>query len=107
MVHFATFLFLEEDSKLALFTMYDGDFDTYIGHFAKEFGHLFDRFFSHVAVSPKMPIREHPFEFVQYLKQFLQAPAEGYFFSAYPETGTDRITQHFKRQFDFNQIRGD
>lgn len=107
MVHFATFLFLEEDSKLALFTMYDGDFDTYIGHFAKEFGHLFDRFFSHVAMSPKMPIREHPFEFVQYLKQFLQTPAEGYYFSAYPETGTDRITQHFKRQFDFNQIRGD
>jgi cytochrome P450 len=106
MVHFATFVFLESDSKLALFTMYDGDFDTYIGHFAKEFGHLFDRFFSHVAVMPKMPIREHPFEFVQYLKQFLQAPAEGYYFSAYPETSTDRITQHFKRQFDFNQIRG-
>lgn len=106
MVHFATFVFLESDSKLALFTMYDGDFDTYIGHFAKEFGHLFDRFFSHVAISPKMPIREHPFEFVQYLKQFLQAPAEGYYFSAYPETSTDRIAQHFKRQFDFNVIRG-
>jgi cytochrome P450 len=106
MVHFATFLFLEHDSQLALFTMYDGDFDTYIGHFAKEFGHLFDRFFSHVAVTPKMPIREHPFEFVQYLKQFQKMPAEGYYFSAYPETGTDKIAKHFKRQFDFNVNRG-
>jgi hypothetical protein len=106
MVHFASFLFLDNDSKLVLFTMYDGDFDTYIGHFAREFGHLFDRFFSHVAISPPMPIQEHPFEFVQYLKQFSQQPVEGYYFSAYPETESSRIVQHFTRQFDFNQIRG-
>jgi hypothetical protein len=108
MVHFASFVFLDNDSKLALFTMYDGDFDTYIGHFAKEFGHLFDRFFEHVTITPKMPIREHPFEFVQYLKQFVQQPVGGYYFSAYPEATTDRIVHHFKpqRQYDFNEIRG-
>ncbi len=106
MVHFASFMFIENDSKLVLFTMYDGDFDTYIGHFAKEFGHLFDRFFSHVSISPPMPIQEHPFEFVQYLKQFLNPPVEGYYFSAYPEAPTHKITQHFTRQFDFNDIRG-
>ena len=106
MVHFASFMFLENDSKLVLFTMYDGDFDTYIGHFAKEFGHLFDRFFSHMAVQPPMPIREHPFEFVQYLKRFVLPPVENYYFSAYPETPTHRIVQSFTRQFDFNVVRG-
>jgi cytochrome P450 len=106
MVHFASFVFVDNDSKLILFTMYDGDFDTYISHFAREFGHLFDRFFSHMAVQPTMPIREHPFEFVQYLKQFLVPPVENYYFSAYPETTTDRIVQTFTRQFDYNMIRG-
>ena len=105
-VHFASFMFLENDSKLVLFTMYDGDFDSYIGHFAKEFGHLFDRFFSHMAITPVMPIQEHPFEFVQYLKQFQRPPVEGYYFSAYPEARTDMIVNHFKREFDFNLIRG-
>jgi cytochrome P450 len=106
MVHFASFAFVDNDSKLMLFTMYDGDFDAYIAHFAREFGHLFDRFFSHIAVQPIMPIREHPFEFVQYLKQFLVPPVEGYYFSAYPETAAVDITNHFTRQYDFNTIRG-
>jgi hypothetical protein len=95
MVHFASFMFLDGDSKLVLFTMYDGDFDAYIAHFAAEFGHLFDRFFSCIAVAPRMPIREHPDEFVQYLKQFVQPPVEGYYFSAYPQVTTDRIVHHF------------
>jgi hypothetical protein len=107
-VHFASFMFLENDSKLCLFTMYDGDFDAYIGHFAREFGHLFDRFFSCMAVQPPMPISEHPFEFVQYLKQFVRPPVEGYFFSAYPEASTAQIRYEFdkKRKYDLNQIRG-
>lgn len=106
LVHFASFMFLENDSKLVLFTMYDGDFDTYIGLFAKEFGHLFDRFFSHIAISPPMPIQDHPFEFVQYLKQFARPPVEGYYFSAYPEVTSNKIVQQFTPQFDFNLIRG-
>lgn len=95
MVHFASFMFLDGDSKLVLFTMYDGDFDAYIAHFAVEFGHLFDRFFACIAVAPRMPIREHPDEFVQYLRQFVQPPVEGYYFSAYPQATTDRIVHHF------------
>ena len=95
MVHFASFMFIDGDSRLVLFTMYDGDFDAYIAHFATEFGHLFDRFFSCIAVPPRMPIREHPDEFVQYLKQFVQPPVEGYYFSAYPQATTDRIVHHF------------
>ncbi len=103
MVHFASFMFLEGDSKLVLFTMYDGDFDTYIAHFAREFGHLFDRFFSHIAIAPRMPIREHPDDFVNYLRQFVQSPVEGYYFSAYPQVTTDMIGRHFTplAEFDF------
>jgi cytochrome P450 len=106
LVHFASFMFIENDSKLVLFTMYDGDFDTYIDLFAKEFGHLFDRFFSHIAISPPMPIHKYPFEFVQYLKQFERPPVEGYYFSAYPEVTSNKIVQQFTPQFDFNLIRG-
>jgi hypothetical protein len=43
---------------------------------------------------------------VQYLKQFVQPPVEGYYFSAYPEARTHKIVQTFTRQFDFDQIRG-
>jgi cytochrome P450 len=82
MVHFASFIFTDNDSKLMLFTMYDGDFDT------------------------KFPIRDHPFEFVQYLKQFVKPSVGNYYFSAYPETPTHKIAKHFTRQFDYNVLRG-
>ena len=32
---------------------------------------------------------------MQYLKQFVQPPVEGYYFSAYPQATTDRIVHHF------------
>lgn len=107
MVHFASFMFLEGDSQLVLFTMYDGDFDTYISHFAREFGHLFDRFFSHIAVAPRMPIRENPEDFVNYLRQFVQPPVEGYYFSAYPQVTTDMIGRHFTPLPEFDLFRTD
>jgi hypothetical protein len=96
-VHFASFMFLEDDSKLVLFTMYDGDFDSYIAHFAREFSYLFDAFFSCIAVPPPMPIREHPDEFVQYLKQFSRPPVEGYYFSAYPKASVSQIVHTFAK----------
>ena len=85
--------------------MYDGDFDTYIAHFAREFGHLFDRFFSHIAVTPRMPIRENPEDFVNYLRQFVQTPVEGYYFSAYPQVTTDMIGRHFTPLPEFDLFR--
>ena len=105
-VHFASFLFMENDSKLVLFTAYDGDFDAYIGHFAREFGPLFDRFFSHIEGGPPSPIAKHPFEFVQFLKRYQQAPAAGYFFSAYPEARVDQIQYEFnsQRKYDFFEL---
>ena len=108
-VHFASFMFLDNDSKLVLFTAYDGDFDAYIGHFAREFGPLFDRFFSHIDNGPPAPIAKHPFEFVQFLRRFQQPAVGGLFFSAYPEVQVDQIRSHFDkdRQFDFFTMEGE
>ena len=107
-VHFASFMFLDNDSKLVLFTVYDGDFDGYIGHFAREFGPLFDRFFSHIENGPPAPIAEHAFEFVQFLKRFQQPAVGGLFFSAYPEVQADQIQSHFNknRNYDFFTMEG-
>ena len=101
-IHFASFVFLENDSKLALFTAYDGDYEAYIAHFAREFGPLFDQFFSCMEVQPPMPIRKHAFEFVQYLRQFQQPSVGDYFYSAYPLATADQIGWRFnpERELD-------
>ena len=107
-VHFASFMFLDNDSKLVLSTAYDGDFDAYIGHFAHEFGPLFDRFFSHIENGPPAPIARHAFEFVQFLRRFNQPAVGGLFFSAYPETQVDQIAWEFNknRLYDFFTLEG-
>ena len=107
-VHFASFMLLDNDTKLVLFTAYDGDFDAYIGHFAREFGPLFDRFFSHIENGPPTPIAEHPFEFVQFLRHFQQPAVGGLFFSAYPHVQTHQIVSHFNknRDYDFFTLEG-
>ena len=82
-VHFAQFLFIENDTKLALFTVYDRDFDSYIEHFALKVGPLFDRIFEHIEDAPPMPVNEFPKEFVDTIRRY-NAPSGGdYFFSAY------------------------
>ena len=107
-VHFASCMFLDNDSQLGLFTAYDGDFDAYIGHFAHEFGPLFDRFFSHIENGPPSPIAEHAFEFVQFLRRFQQPAVGGLFFSAYPEAQADQIAWQFNksRHHDFFTLEG-
>jgi cytochrome P450 len=104
-IHFASFLLIDNDNKIALFTVFNGDFDPYIAHFAREFGPVLDRFFEHIQEAPMMPIREHPVEFAQYLRRFNQRPAEGYFFSAYPEAQAANIRMQFTpRNFDYNEL---
>lgn len=83
-VHFSWFIFLENDTKLALFTTYDGDFDAYIEHFALEIGVLFDKLFEHIEDAPPAPVSQFPKEFVETIRKYNQSPVQGYFFSAYP-----------------------
>jgi cytochrome P450 len=83
-VHFARFVFLNNDTQLALLTAYDGHFDDYIRHFALAAGPLFDRIFEHIEDAPPRPVREHASKFIEHIRRYDVAPAQGYFFSARP-----------------------
>lgn len=98
-VHFAWFHFLENDTQLALFTVYDRDFDSYIEHFALEIGPLFDRIFEHIEDAPPLPVNEFPKEFVDTIRRFNRVPAAGYFYSAYPNAEAATLSDAYKRKY--------
>ena len=90
-VHFAWFNLQNNDSELALHTVFDGDFDAYIEHFALHVGPLFDQLLEHIQNAPPLPVAEFPKEFVDTIRRYNQAPAGGYFYSAYPMRTVDDI----------------
>jgi cytochrome P450 len=94
-VHFAWFLFLENDTKLMMATIYDRDFDSYIEYFALEVGSMFDLVFQHIEDPPPMPVKEFPKEFVDTVRRYNNRTAAGYFFSAYPKASVSMITDHY------------
>ena len=82
-VHFARFVFLDE-SRLAVITTYDGDFDVYVNEFVDHIGEVFDALLQHIADAPPLPVQQHRAEFLA----FLSAHDLGCippFYSAYPE----------------------
>ena len=83
-VHFAWFEFSDDDSQLVLRTIYDGQFEAYLRHFALQAGDLFDGLFEHIEGAPPRPVAEHPHEFIETLRRHNRAPLAGYLFSAYP-----------------------
>lgn len=83
-VHFAWFQLLDGDTQLALQTVYDGDFDSYLMHFALKVDDVFDSLFRFLEDAPPLPVREHPEAFVEAMRRYNRAPLAGYFFSAYP-----------------------
>jgi cytochrome P450 len=89
-VHFAWFMLVENETKLALSTVYDGDFDAYVEYFASKVP-LFDEQFKYLAVDQRTPIAEFPKEFVETIRKYNRAPLEDYFFSAYPLVSTARV----------------
>ena len=82
-VHFARFVFLDHDDKLAVITAYDHSFDDYINEFVTQIGQVFDMLLAHMADAPPLPVREHRKEFLQYVKDN-DMPPVGTFYSAYP-----------------------
>ncbi|MDB5851435.1 MAG: Cytochrome [Rhodoferax sp.] len=98
-VHFASFQFLENDTKLALFTVFDRDFDSYIAHFALEIGPLFDKIFEHIVDAPPLPVDEFPREFVDTIRRYNVPPAAGYFFSAYPNADAAQLGAEHEKAF--------
>lgn len=82
-VHFATFVFLDND-RLAVITTYDGDFDDYIHEFTNEIGDVFNTLLAHVADAPPLPVQTYRQEFLEFIRaQDLRCVAPLY--SAYPD----------------------
>src|SRR5271156_5848898 len=79
--HFAQFLPLE-DRQVGFFTVYDGDFDTYIADFTKNIGEVFDLLFKFTEGAPPSPCRKHLQEFINFAKGADRAPIG--FYQAYP-----------------------
>ncbi len=96
-VHFAWFEFLENGHVLALHTVFDGEIEAYLQHFALQAGELFDRLFEHLEEPPPKPVREHPEAFVRCIMAHHHGPAEGYFFSAYPSGHTPKVLRALQR----------
>lgn len=88
-VHFAFFQLLDGGRQLALFTVYDGDFDAYIEYFALKV-ELFDKLFEHIEEAPPLPVRSHPKEFIETIRRHDRQPVGDYFYSAY---GTASVSQ--------------
>jgi hypothetical protein len=64
-VHFARFDII--DGNLCMFSVFDGDFTTYIRDFIALFGSVFDVLMAHVKDPPPVPSEEHPEEFIDWV----------------------------------------
>src|SRR3712207_5401195 len=67
-VHFARFVFIDDD-RLAVITTYDGDFERYIMDFVHHIGHVFDKLLKHMVDPPPPGVRQHPEEFLAYVRE--------------------------------------
>lgn len=89
-VHFAWFGFTHDRTHLTMYTVYDGDFDAYVEHFALKVP-LFDEQFKYLEGAPRSPVRLYPKEFVDFIRKHNNSPLGGYFYSAYPRLGVAEI----------------
>jgi hypothetical protein len=79
--HFAQFVPLE-DNQVGFFTVYDGNFDTYIADFTKNIGGTFDLVFKFITNPPPSPCRKYTQEFIDYAAAANRTPIG--FYQAYP-----------------------
>jgi hypothetical protein len=79
--HFAQFVPLE-DNQVGFFTVYDGNFDTYIADFTKNIGQVFDLLFKFTKGAPPSPCRKHLQEFIDFAAGASRTPIG--FYQAYP-----------------------
>src|SRR6266516_5425895 len=57
-VHFARVVFLDNNTKVAVITEFDGDFPSYVQDFARTLGPVFDALFVHTVESPPLPVED-------------------------------------------------
>jgi hypothetical protein len=81
-VHFARFVFMQDNTQLAIITTYDGTFEQYISDFANYIGEIFDALFAHVSDPPPLPVKKNTPQFIKWVDAH-NLPHSG-FFSAYP-----------------------
>jgi hypothetical protein len=82
-VHFARFVFVDE-TRLAVITTYDGDFDAYINDFVDHIGEVFNTLLQHMDGAPPLPVQQHRQELLDYVRRHdLQCLPP--FYSAYPQ----------------------
>jgi hypothetical protein len=94
-VHFASFLLLENDSRLAMFAFIDQDINDHLPNLANDLGPLFTLLLPHLRQAPPRPIHQHPWEFGEWLRGVNLAPVGDYVFSAYPNASLAMIKQQF------------
>lgn len=83
-VHFARFVFLDQNTKLAVITTYDGSFEDYINDFIDEIGDVFNALLAHMAGAPPLPVQKFRKEFFDYVRANDLRAIEP-FYSAYPK----------------------
>ena len=82
-VHFARFVFIDE-TRLAVITTYDGDFDAYINDFVDHIGDVFNALLQHMDDAPPLPVQQHRQELLDYVRRH-DLPCLPPFYSAYPQ----------------------
>ncbi|SCX90516.1 hypothetical protein SAMN05216420_101287 [Nitrosospira sp. Nl5] len=83
-VHFARFVFLENNTRLAIITTYDGSFEDYLNEFIDEIGDIFNTLLQYMDGAPPLPIQQNRGAFRDYVKAN-DLGAIGPFYSAYPQ----------------------
>lgn len=89
-VHFARFVFLSNNTQLAVITTYDGSFDKYINDFIDEIGDVFNALLAHMSDAPPLPVQKNRDAFLAYVKKNDLRGIEP-FYSAYPEASVITI----------------
>ena len=82
-VHFARFVFLHDNTELAVITTYDGTFEDYINEFVDAIGDIFNALLQRMDPAPPLPVQKNRDAFMAYVKAN-DLPSIQPFYSAYP-----------------------
>ena len=96
-VHFARFVFMENNTRLAVITTYDGKFEDYIADFTRVIGDIFNALLVHMEGAPPLPVQKNPKEFLEYVRNN-DLGGMPPFYSAYPKSTVSDIHKALQAQ---------
>jgi hypothetical protein len=96
-LHFARFVELHDHNRLGYFTVFDGDFRTYLGDFLPYFGPTFDALFKHVVDPPPVPCEKNREAFITWCS--VHNPESIGFYSAHPTVSVKEIRARSGTEF--------